>query len=55
MKDIHRLDIFEVYFLDFKDGEVIVQEMVKLFLSIEVMGKHASYPKLIQIKNDVSL
>ena len=53
VKDIYRLANLGVRLLDFENGGVIVQEVVKPSLRAEVKKKKILDPILMQIKNDV--
>ncbi|KAF3625254.1 hypothetical protein FXO37_30967 [Capsicum annuum] len=53
VKDIQRLSNLGVHLLDSKDRRVVVQEVLKLSLSVEVKENQDLDPILMQIKNDV--
>jgi len=53
VKGVHRFANLGVRLLDFEDGGVVVHEIAKSSLCVEVKEKWAGDPILIQIKSDV--
>lgn len=53
MKNIHQLDNFGAHLLDYEDGGVKVQEVVKSSLGAEVKEKQVLDPILMWIKYDM--
>ncbi|KAF3636571.1 hypothetical protein FXO37_25393 [Capsicum annuum] len=53
VKDTHRLANLGVHLLDFENGGIVVQDMVKSSLGVDLKEKYVLDPILIQIKNDV--
>ena len=54
VKDVHHLANIEVCLLDFKNGGVMVQEVVRSSLGAEIKEKQVLDPVLMKIKSDVS-